>query len=209
MQTVISVAPYCSQARQTETLCWWNRFIQIHDFMKSQLQVHPGMILQWLPSDANWREQVVLLGRPVTWAPGMALAVLWEDKLYTLPQNSNTFVKPVLPRQCHIRYLLSIWLSSGISLMTNGVLEIFWFRVPLWGKAVVFVSVIHALKSRAARVALWKEGIWFCWNMFLFWCQKWNPAICLGKQWDCRRSFEGVPACWACSGPPTRQHLSQ
>lgn len=111
---------------------------------KRQLKVHPGTNLQCLPSGAAWREQAVPLGCPVPRAPGTALAVLGEEEHYTLPQNSNTFVRPVLLRQRHTHYVLSVWLSSGISLMSNGVSGIFWFRVLLWGKAVAFMSVIQA-----------------------------------------------------------------
>ena len=42
IETVISVAPYYSGARQTETPWLWNTFIQIRGFMKKQLKGDPG-----------------------------------------------------------------------------------------------------------------------------------------------------------------------
>lgn len=65
---------------QGELKHWaWNRLTQMRDFMERQLKVHPGM----LPSDAGWKELVVLLECPVTWAPGTALPILQEDGHHT------------------------------------------------------------------------------------------------------------------------------
>lgn len=176
LETVVGVAPYYSRTRQTEALQLWNRCTQIHDSMKSQLKAH------WLERPGGPTGTPCHLGFRYSSGCLVRGRTLHCHRIQIL-------IRRVLQRQCHIRYVLSVWLASGISLVTNGLIGSVCFRVLLWGKVIAFMSVIHAFKKQGCESSVVRKGHLDWLKRFIFPHHKWNPAICLGKQWDCRRDL--------------------
>lgn len=119
-------------------------------------------------------------------------------------------IRRALQRQCHLQYVLSVWLSSGILLVTKGLIGSVCFRVLLWGKVIAFMSAIYAFKKQeSCESSFVRKGHLVLFKRFSFHVKNEIQQFAWANNGIAGGSFEGVPACWACSGPPTKQHLSQ